>query len=109
LRIICFSISAIVAPGVTDTVADRPAADSASLEAKLAWALGGASKAGPGRTFWIGYSVERLTGEQFHVGSWMETFGSSGSRAGGVSRDQRQRRVVVQEPEGGREICRFLQ
>jgi hypothetical protein len=52
----------------------RPATDSGTLEAKLAWALGEAP--GAGGIFWAGYSIERLMGENSHIGSF--TDGGSG-------------------------------
>jgi HEAT repeat protein len=48
----------------------RPAAKSGTLEAKLGWALGEAPQAGPGRIFWVGYSIDRLMGENSHIGSY---------------------------------------
>ncbi len=48
----------------------RPAAESGPLEARLGWALGEAPKAGPGRVFWAGYSIDRLMGENSHIGSY---------------------------------------
>jgi HEAT repeat protein len=48
----------------------RPAAALSALEAKFDWALGKAPKPGPGRIFWIGYSVDRLMGENTHIGSY---------------------------------------
>ena len=48
----------------------RPPAESGTLEAKVGWALGEAPKAGPGRVFWVGYCIDRLMGERFHIGSY---------------------------------------
>ncbi len=52
-------------------VIDLTAAPGA-LASKLDGALTQASKAWPGRTFWIGYSIERLQGEHSSIGT---TFG----------------------------------
>ncbi|MBE3131511.1 MAG: HEAT repeat domain-containing protein [Acidobacteria bacterium] len=54
----------------------RPAAESGTLEAKLTWALGEAPGAATGGVFWTGYCVERLMGENSHIGSF--TDGGSG-------------------------------
>lgn len=48
----------------------RPGAESGTLEAKFEWALGQASKAGPGWIFWVGYSIDRFMGENSHIGSY---------------------------------------
>lgn len=48
----------------------RPEAALPTLEARYDWALGEASKSGPGRIFWIGYSVDKLMGENSHIGSY---------------------------------------
>jgi HEAT repeat protein len=50
----------------------RPAAESGTLETKLAWALGEAPSAGVGGVFWAGYSIERLMGENSHIGSFTD-------------------------------------
>ncbi|MDP2955429.1 MAG: HEAT repeat domain-containing protein, partial [Longimicrobiales bacterium] len=54
----------------------RPAAESGTLETKLAWALGEAPGAGTDGVFWAGYSIERLMGENSRIGSF--TDGRSG-------------------------------
>jgi hypothetical protein len=54
----------------------RPAAESGTLEAKLTWALGEAPGAGTGEVFWAGYCIDRLMGENSHIGSF--TDGGSG-------------------------------
>lgn len=54
----------------------RPAAESGTLEAKLTWALGEAPGAATGGFFWTGYCIERLMGENSHIGSF--TDGGSG-------------------------------
>jgi len=46
----------------------RPPAESATLDAKSDWALKAAAKYGTGRGFWVGYSIERLMGENSHIG-----------------------------------------
>jgi HEAT repeat protein len=48
----------------------RPGAELAALGAKFDWALGEAPKAGPGRIFWVGFSIDRLMGESSHIGSY---------------------------------------
>jgi len=50
-------------------VVDRSAA-SGTLAAKLDQALADASKASSGRTFWAGYAIDRLMGEDSHIGSF---------------------------------------
>jgi len=54
----------------------RPPAESATLDAKSDWALKASAKFGTGRGFWVGYSIERLMGENSHIGSF--TDGGSG-------------------------------
>ena len=54
----------------------RPPAESATLDAKSDWALKASAKYGTGRGFWVGYSIERLMGENSHIGSF--TDGGSG-------------------------------
>ena len=63
--------SAVVRPDATGAAAGRPA-----LEGNIAWALGQAPKAAPGRAFWVGYSIDRLQGEHSHIGSFRS--GSAG-------------------------------
>jgi len=48
----------------------RPPDGSAPLQARFDWAL--AQPAGPaaGRTFWVGYGIERVMGERSHIGSY---------------------------------------
>ena len=46
----------------------RPPAESAALDAKSDWALKAAAKYGTGGGFWVGYSIERLMGENSHIG-----------------------------------------
>jgi len=46
----------------------RPPAESATLDAKSDWALQASAKYGTGRGFWVGYSIERLMGENSHIG-----------------------------------------
>jgi len=50
----------------------RPPAGPEGLEAKSDWALKEASKAGPGRVFWVGHSIDRLMGEHSQIGSFYE-------------------------------------
>jgi len=54
----------------------RPPAESATLDAKSDWALKASAKYGTGRGFWVGYSIERLMGENSRIGSF--TDGGSG-------------------------------
>jgi HEAT repeat protein len=54
----------------------RPPAESATLDAKSDWALKASAKYGTGRVLWVGYSIERLMGENSHIGSF--TDGGSG-------------------------------
>lgn len=46
------------------------AGEPGALTAKMAWAQAQAAKATPGRTYWIGYSIERLQGEHSTIGSF---------------------------------------
>jgi HEAT repeat protein len=48
----------------------RPASETAALESRHAWALDEAGKTGAGAEAWIGYSIERLMGENSHIGSF---------------------------------------
>jgi len=48
----------------------RPADEAAPLAARFDWALGRAPKAAPGKSFWVGYSIDRLMGERSHIGSF---------------------------------------
>ena len=48
----------------------RPASEAAALEERFAWSLDEAGKAGAGTEVWIGYAVERLMGENSHIGSF---------------------------------------
>lgn len=41
-----------------------------TLAGKLEWALGRPTKAGPARSFWVGYSIDRLQGEHSQIGSF---------------------------------------
>lgn len=52
-----------------DKVFDR-SAERGALAAKIDRVLAEAGKSAAGRPFWIGYSVDRLTGENSHVGSF---------------------------------------
>ncbi|MEN6560238.1 MAG: HEAT repeat domain-containing protein [Acidobacteriota bacterium] len=54
-----------------ERVYDR-SAEAGTLAARLDRALADAAKPEAGRAFWIGYSVERLTGENSHTGSWRD-------------------------------------
>jgi len=48
----------------------RPADASAPLQAKFDWALGRPAGAAAGRTFWVGFGIDRLMGERSHIGSY---------------------------------------
>jgi hypothetical protein len=74
--------SAVVRPDTTGAPAGRPA-----LEGNIAWALGQAPKTAPGRAFWVGYSIDRLQGENSHIGSF---------RSGSAGRDL----TVAEVPAG---------
>jgi len=50
-------------------VFDRSAAPG-PLAAKLDGALAEALKSAPGRAFWVGYAIDRLMGENSHIGSY---------------------------------------
>jgi hypothetical protein len=45
------------------------------LSARLAWALRGQEKVEPGRRFWVGYSIQRLMGENEMIGSFTNGMG----------------------------------
>jgi len=46
------------------------AGEPGALSAKVDWARAQADKASPGRSFWVGYSIERLQGEHSTIGSY---------------------------------------
>lgn len=46
------------------------AGEPGAVSAKAVWAQGQAAKAFPGRSYWIGYSIERLQGERSTIGSY---------------------------------------
>lgn len=48
----------------------RPPEGSAPLQAKVDWALARPAGSAAGRTFWIGYGIERLVDERSHIGSY---------------------------------------
>jgi HEAT repeat protein len=43
-----------------------------ALRGRLSWALGQAAKSGSGRSFWVGYSIRRLMGEDETIGSFRD-------------------------------------
>ena len=56
-------------------VFDR-AAESGPLATKVDRAVGDASGSAAGRAFWVGYSIDRLMGEDSHIGSFTDGPGS---------------------------------
>jgi hypothetical protein len=54
------------------------ASEPGSLEAKVDRAVGEASKSAPGRAFWVGYSIDRLMGEDSHIGTFTNGLGRRG-------------------------------
>jgi HEAT repeat protein len=48
------------------------AAEPGTLEVKLARVLTEASKSQPGQAFWVGYDIDRLQGENSHIGSYSD-------------------------------------
>ncbi|MGZ5495636.1 MAG: hypothetical protein ACXWFO_02685, partial [Candidatus Aminicenantales bacterium] len=56
-------------------VLDRSAA-SGPLATKIDRALAEAPKAAPGQAFWVGYAIDRLMGENSHIGSFDSSRGS---------------------------------
>jgi hypothetical protein len=58
----------------------RPPDESAALAARFDWALVRAPKAAQGKSFWVGYSIERLMGERSHIGTFY-----GGERRGDLS------------------------
>jgi hypothetical protein len=52
-------------------VFDR-SAEPGALEAKLDRALAEAAKSQPGQAFWVGYDIDRLQGENSHIGSYSD-------------------------------------
>jgi len=56
-------------------VFDR-SSEPGSLQAKVDRVVGEASASAPGRAFWIGYCIERLTGEDSHIGTYVDGRGS---------------------------------
>ena len=79
-------------------VFDR-AAEPGALEAKIEKALTEASKSQPGQTFWIGYDIDKLQGENSHIGSYSD--GWRGRRLSIADILAGKREPAIAEPAAG--------
>ena len=50
----------------------RPPDEAAALAARFDWALARAPQSAQGKSFWVGYSIDRLMGERSHIGSFYD-------------------------------------
>jgi HEAT repeat protein len=84
----------------------RPASETVPLPARFEGALAEAAKSGSATGAWIGYSIERLMGENSHIGSFR---GSTRGQEPTVADVLAGRAALATTPEGGDEVHKAAQ